>query len=218
MIYAPDRIRFDDAIWGSSDPKIVGKEVQKFTKVVKWCLNTSVPLTPAILCEEIEKFPGGIEWLREKTEEEVIWPDLHGWDHGPYAPRAQVEIEEHLEQAQEWFIRNLGVPAIRWITPHGADSAAMRSAADKFDLVIETTAYPVVCEKVLDTQLRETWDLNLLNDIVIMSHWWYRGLRLYRIARIIEHQGVREAIEATRSELSVKDHNICWGSWVDPHG
>ncbi len=210
MIHAPDRIRFDDAIWES---KGEGNSMQKFTKNVNWCINTNVPLTPAILCEETEKFPEGIAWLYEKTEQGVIYPDLHGWDHGPYEPRTQAEIEEHLDMAQVWFELNLGVPAIRWVTPHGSNSPAMQAAAAKYDLVIETTDHPVVDQKALDTQLRETKDLRLFDGAVIMVHYWERGLRMFRMARIIEHQGVEEAMEATLSELSKKDWKICWNDW-----
>jgi peptidoglycan/xylan/chitin deacetylase (PgdA/CDA1 family) len=210
----PTRIRFDDAITNSSDPKLRGKEVQKFFKNVNWCVNTGVLLTPAILCQDIEEFPDGIKLLREMTEEEVIYPDLHGWDHGPYAPRSQAEVEEHLDKSMVWFKKNLGVLPIRWVTPHGADSAAMQAAAGKFNLVIETTDYPVIDQKTLDPRLRETRDLSVMTERVVMVHWWEHGLRLYRIARIIEHQGVAAAIEVTRSELSVKDHAICWGTWT----
>ena len=211
----PDRIRFDDAIWTSSDPKVKGKEVQKFMKNVNWCLPLyeKVSLTPAILCQEIEKFPEGISRLRALIDEGKIYPDLHGWDHGPYAPRSQDEIEEHLDRAQEWFTANLGVSAIRWVTPHGANSSAMQAAASKFNLIVETTDPPVICEKNLDPALRKTRDLSLVAGKVVMNHYWNRGLRLYRIARIIEHQGVAEAIEATRGELNKKDHKICWAGW-----
>lgn len=209
MIHAPDRIRFDDAIWSNG----VGNEVQKFTKNVNWCVRTNVPLTPAILCESTDNFPDGIEWLREKIEEGIIYPDLHGWDHGPYDNRTQAEIEEHLDKAQLWFNRYLGVPAIRWVTPHGSDSVAMQAAAAKYGLVIETTDDPVVDQKVLDTQLRQTGNLDLFDGKVIMVHYWERGLRLYRMARIIEHQDIGAAMEATRSELSKKDWKICWNDW-----
>ncbi len=213
MDVKPDRIRFDDCLWKSSDAKMKGKELQKFTKNVMWCKNTGVLLTPAILCKDIEMFPDCVSWVREQTQEGLIYPDLHGFDHGPYASRSQLEIEEHLSRAQEWFKANLKVPAVRWVTPHGANSPAMQAAASKYDLVIETTEPPVVDQKALDTRLRETGDLSLMRGRVVMNHYWERGLRLYRIARIIEYQGVHEAIEATRVELNVKDHNICWNKW-----
>jgi hypothetical protein len=209
VIHAPDRIRFDDAIWANGE----GNAVQKFTKNVNWCLRTNVPLTPAVLCESSNEFPDGITWMYEKTREGIIYPDLHGWDHGPYHERTQVVIEEHLDMAQMWFQTNLGVPAIRWVTPHGSNSIAMQAAAAKYGLVIETTEAPVVDQKVLDTQLRQTENLHLFDGKVIMVHYWERGLRLYRMARIIEHQGVEEAMEATRSELSKKDWGICWNNW-----
>ena len=215
MRHAPDRIRFDDAIWQTRDPKGRGMEVQRFAKNVNWCLGADVPLAPAVLCEVTEEFLDGIQWLYEMTTQGLIYPDLHGWDHGPYHTRTQAEVEEHLDKAQIWFKSNLGVPAIRWVTPHGSDSIAMQAAAAKYDLVIETTDYPVVDQKVLDSKLRTTGDLACLDDIVVMNHWWEKGLRLYRIAKIIEHQGIPEAIEATRSALKPKEHKACWGDeWL----
>lgn len=210
----PNRIRFDDVLWATSDPKVKGRELQKFKKNVEWCRDTNVVLTPAILCQDIEQFPEAIEQVRRWFMEGMVYPDLHGWDHGPYAPRTQQEIEEHLDKAEKWFWKNFKCLPVRWVTPHGADSPAMQAAAAKYNMVIETTAPPVIDQKQLDTLLRETWDLTVLNGRVIMNHWWDRGLRLYRIARIIEHQNVLTAIDATRSEMSEADHKICWASWA----
>ena len=215
MILKPDRIRFDDAVILSSDPKFKDRELQKFAKNVQWCFGTGVQLTPAILCQDIENVPGAVEQIRQWLLEDKIYPDLHGWDHGPYGTRTQAEIETHLDLACEWFVANLdGNVPIRWVTPHGATSPAMEAAAAKFDLIIETTDHPVIDQKVMDTRLRETCDLTILRGRVIMNHWWERGLRLYRIAKIIEHQGVRQAIEATRSTLDAADHKICWTGWL----
>jgi hypothetical protein len=215
MANIPSRIRFDDAVTPSSDPKITGKELEKFAKNVNWCsqIYRSVPLTPAILCQDIEKIPGAVEYIRNTTQEGIIFPDLHGWDHGPYAPRSQDEIEDHLDKAMGWFHDSLGVLPIRWVTPHGADSHAIQAAATKFNLVVETTDNPVIDQKTLDPMLRKTRDLSTMDGRVVMNHWWERGLRLYRIAKIIEHQDVDAAIEATRSDLSKKDHGICWNGW-----
>jgi hypothetical protein len=210
-VIAPSRIRFDDAVTPSVE--FTGKELQKFMKHIEWCLCTDVLLTPAVLCQATEEVPGAIEALRRSTEEHIIYPDLHGWDHGPYQDRTLAEVCEHLDRAQGWFQHHLGVPAIRWVTPHGSDSPAMREAAAQFDLVIETTADPVIDQKVLDTKLRQTRDLRWLADKVVMVHWWERGLRLYRIAQIINHQSISGAIDATRSVLRAKDHAICWSGW-----
>lgn len=209
----PERIRFDDVITISSDPKIKGKEFQKFFKHIKWCLNIKTPLTPAILCEDIENFPGGIKLIREMTNEGILFPDLHGWDHGPYGERSQTVIEEHLDKAQNWFMQNIGVLPIRWVTPHGADSPEIQSAAIKYNLIVETTRYPVVDQKAVDSALRKYKDLSALNNIVIMVHWWERGLRLYRIAKIVEYQSITAAKLATSLELTEKEYKICWQGW-----
>lgn len=212
-LFMPTRIRFDDVLWKTSDPKIAGKEMQKFTKNVNWCINTNVVLTPAVLCQDIMQFPECIDWLYEKVREGIIYPDLHGWDHGPYGERSEEMIIEHLDKAMHWFDQHLKVCPVRWVTPHGANSHEMQAAADQFSLIIEDTNDPVIDQKVLDPALNRTRDLSILDGKVIMNHWWERGLRLYRIARIIEHQSIEAAIEATRSELSEGDQAICWAGW-----
>tara|TARA_R110000751_G_scaffold1590_2_gene5900 strand:- start:1293 stop:1931 length:639 start_codon:yes stop_codon:yes gene_type:complete len=207
------RIRLDDVFWESSDPKMVGREVQKVKKHIKWCENIDIPVTPAILCQESDKFPEGLDYLKGLIDGGKVYPDLHGWDHGPYGSRETKEIEEHLEKSLEWFMAKLGVLPIRWVTPHGADSPELRAAAAKFGMVLENTLDPVVDQKALDTKLRKTGDLSIMDGKVMMIHWFERGLRLYRIARIIEFGSIDLAIEETKSELSTKDHKICWNGW-----
>lgn len=214
MAIVPSRIRFDDVLWKTGDPKVRGKEFQKFTKNVKWCINTNVVLTPAILCQDIMDFPEAIEYVRVKTQEGILYPDLHGFDHGPYAPRSKEVIRDHLKRSIDWFHDHLEVIPVRWVTPHGADTPIMREVAAEHYLILESTSDPVIDQKKLDNRLRETRDLNVFRDKVIMNHWWERGLRLYRIARIIEFQGVSEAITATKEELSATDHKICWNGWM----
>lgn len=207
------RIRLDDVFWESGDPKMMGKEVQKVRKHINWCANIDVPVTPAVICQESDKFPEGVQYLRELIEEGTVYADLHGWDHGPYAPRTTVEVDEHLEKSLEWFAVNLGITPIRWVTPHGADTPALRASASRYGMVLENTEDPVVDQKRLDTALRETRDLSIMDGKVMMIHWFERGLRLFRIARIIEFNSIELAIEETKSELSKGDHKICWNGW-----
>lgn len=208
------RVRFDDILWESSDPKMRGRELQKFQKHIAWCSALKVTLSPAILCQEIEKFPEGIAYIKEKIQsDERFFPDLHGWDHGPYGDRTQAEIEEHLEQAFTWFETNLEVTPHRWVTPHGANSYPIQAAARKFGLTVEDTKYPVIDQKEADTKIRETRTAACLDDRVIMVHYWERGLRLLRVARIIEFGTADNAIAETKKELDEKTHRICWSGW-----
>ena len=220
MVYYPRRIRFDDVLWSTGDPKIQGKEFQKLTKNINWCesLWDRVVLAPAILVKDIQAFPECIEWVRQKTEEGFIYPDLHGYDHGPYQTRTEEEVSEHLDKSLEWFNSELDTVPVRWVTPHGSNSPAMTDAARKHGLVIETTDFPVVDQKAADTLLRESWDLQDLDNKVIMNHWWERGLRLYRLAKVLEYQNVQDAMGASKIELSAKDWKICWNDWNDPNG
>jgi hypothetical protein len=187
--------------------------MQKFTKNVNWCIDTGVQLSPTVLCQDIMQFPEAIEWCRQKTQEGVIYPDLHGWDHGPYGERTEEEIVEHLDKAMDWFYEHLDVVPMRWVTPHGAHTLEIESAARQFGLVVEDTSLPVIDQKALDPHLNKNRDLAVLDGKVIMNHWWERGLRLYRICKIIEHQSIEIAIDATASELSAGDQEICWSGW-----
>lgn len=208
------RIRFDDILWESSDPKIKGKELQKFQKHVNWCAKLDVTLSPAILCQDIEKFPEGIAYIKEKmASDERFYPDLHGWTHGPYGNMPEEEICDHLSKAFEWFDRNLGVLPHRWVTPHGANSYAIQAAARRFNLSVEDTKYPVLDQKAADNLIRQFRDAGCLEERVIMVHTWERGLRLYRIARMVEFGTATTAIEETAKELDAESHRICWRGW-----
>lgn len=208
------RVRIDDVMWATSDKKMVGKEVQKFQKYVRWCQETNVPVVPAILCNDIERFPECIVWLRDEVEKgKLISCDLHGWEHVDYGAMTVAEIREHLDKALDWFEANQLPSPIRWVTPWGANSPAMQQAAIEFDLVIEDTTLPVIDQKVADTQLRITKDPGVLKDKVIMTHWFERGLRLYRICQVLYYDSVAEAV--AHSRLSAKDKAICWKGWTD---
>lgn len=208
------RIRFDDILWKSSDPKMNGKELQKFQKHINWCNELQVTLSPAILCQDIEQFPEGITYIKEKmASDERFYPDLHGWTHGPYGDMPEEDICHHLRQAFRWFDKNLGVLPHRWVTPHGANSYAIQAAARRFSLSVEDTKFPVIDQKNADTLLRETRKPESLDDRVIMVHTWERGLRLLRIARLLEFGTVEAAIAETRKELDEKSHRICWNGW-----
>jgi hypothetical protein len=212
---AIERIRFDDILWATGDPKVKGKELQKFKKHINWCKDIDVPLAPAILCQDIEQFPECVQYIKEQTGEGVMHPDLHGWTHGPYGDLSEEEVSEHLDKALTWFDANLGVMPIRFITPHGANSHAIQAAAQEFGLIVEDTSYPVIDQKAADSQLRETGDVSILDDRVLMVHFWEKGLRLFRIAKIIQFGNISEAIEASKVDLNEKEFKICWSpEWL----
>jgi len=205
-----DRIRFDDVLWQSGDTKLHGKELDRFKMHIDWCGGIDVPLTPAVLCQEMDEFPEGIVYLKQLIDQGVVM-DLHGWDHGPYAPRTQDEVESHLEQSFEWFEENLQTTPVRWVTPHGANSRSMINAARKYNLTIETTEDPVVDQREADKILRVTRDLSKLNGKVIMVHWWERGNALYRIAQVARHGTVDRAIMASSADMDERALSQVWG-------
>lgn len=206
------RVRIDDVLWSSSG--MAGREGQKFQKYVKWARDADLYVVPNILCQELDRFPETKEWLRiELLEDRLTGLDLHGWDHGPYRGRGTQEIVEHLDKALTWFMDSYSIQPIRWVTPHGADSPEIREAAGLCGLIVETTEPPVIDQKVADGKLKQTRSLDFLNDAIIMTHWWERGLALYRITQSIKHGSVDRAIDETKESLDSKSWEICWDGW-----
>ena len=203
------RVRLDDCLWVSSG--MAGQEHRKFVKHVEWCKDAQVECSPNIIVTELAKFPETIEYLREELEKENVSLDLHGYDHGPYQDRTVAEVDEHLEKSIEWFDKTLDWYPIRWVTPHGSDSPAMRESAAKFGLPIETCEDPVIDQKAADGILYRTKSIDFLEGKIICSHWWERGVALYHITQAIKYGGVAEAIK--ESDLDPKSHKIIWGSW-----
>lgn len=213
MIYKPARIRFDDVINFSSNPKLKNKEIQKFLKQLRWCSNLDVLLTPAILCEDTEKVPGAIEMLQELSKKDNIQLDLHGWNHSDYASKTKEEISEHFDKALSWFDKYLKVKPVRFVTPHGGYSENIQEVSDKYGLLVETTKPPVADVKTLESMVRQTRDLKIIQNRVVLVHWFEQGLRLWRLAHIIEHQSIEQAIEITKEEFSKKEHRAIWKNW-----
>lgn len=202
------RVRIDDMMWQTGNPDMAGKEMQKFLKYVNWCRGADIYVVPNVLCQDIQRFPEAVEMLDDFDQ-----VDLHGWDHGPYGDRSYGEICVHLEQAMEWFDKNTNHTPIRWVTPHGANSFAIKMAARKFDLVVETCDPPVIDQKEADGLLKRTRRVSDLDGKVIMAHWWERGLALYRITQILKAGSVDQAIIDTKSTLDKKSYGICWDGW-----
>ena len=208
------RVRIDDVLVQTSDAKIVGRELQKFQKHINWCIDAGLYVVPNILCQDLAKFPDCIAYLREQKNEGVLDTfDLHGWDHGPYDTRSFKTVLEHLKLGIDWIETNLEVTPFRWVTPHGSISRVMEDAADVVGLVIETTVVPVIDQRAADGELKRTKDLTFLDGRVIMSHWWERGLALYRLSKCLQYGSVQAAINATKGELG-EDWFKCWNGWI----
>ena len=208
------RVRFDDVMWESGNDKFRGRELERFKSHIEWCRPlTNVTLAPNILCQDIQKFPDAVPYLNDLAceLEDRVDIDLHGWDHGPYAPRKYEEVLEHLEKSMQWFEYNMEVMPVRWVTPHGSNSWAMQRAAREVGLTIETTEDPVIDQRNADKQLRVSRDPKVLDGKIIMVHWWERGMALYRIARIMQHGDVANAIIESKHELTASDWKACWG-------
>lgn len=214
------RVRFDDCLWESGNNKWHRKELSRLKMMIDWCRPLDVTLAPNILCQDILKFPDAIPYLNGLVDEmpDRVDLDLHGWDHGPYAPRSYDEVMEHMVHALDFFRKNMAMSPVRWVTPHGSNSFAMQRVARECGLTIETTEDPVIDQRNADTILRETRDPSKLDGKIIMTHWWNRGMSLYRIARIMQHKDVDNAIIESKHELDASAWKACWGdAWALPN-
>lgn len=207
------RIRFDDVLWQTGNEKLQGKELSRFQMHIDWSRDLGVTLAPNIIVTELMKFPEAIEYLNNQMDADGGFTvDLHGWDHGPYAPRSYDEISTHLDDSLAWMDTNMhGHFPCRWVTPHGATSRAIQKAAREHGLDVETTQDPVIDQREADKLLRVTRDVSKLDDKIIMVHWWERGMALYRIANILKYGDVTKAVLATSEELDKEAHSACWG-------
>jgi len=200
------RIRIDDVMWASKP--FEGKEEKQLKKYINWAKDADVYVTLAILCKDLEKYPELMKWL---VEQEDIGFDLHGWEHVRYDKMNLDDIVSHLDQAIAWMDDNgFGVP-FRWATPWGADSWDMQRAAKEVGLVIETTEDPVVDERVAAKMVFDSGSTKCLKDKVIMSHWWNRGLSLYRVCQVEKHGSIQEAIE--KSDEPESEKVKIWKGW-----
>lgn len=209
------RVRFDDVMWESGNDKFRGKELDRLKMMIDWCRPLDCTLAPNILCQDIMKFPDAVPYVNGLVDSlpDRIDLDIHGWDHGPYAPRKYDEVVSHLEAATNWFKTHIHPEAqpVRWVTPHGSNSWAMQRAAREFGLTIETTEDPVIDQRNADGVLRNTRDPKQLDGKIIMVHWWERGMALYRVARIMQHGDVNKAIIESKHELDASAWKACWG-------
>ena len=189
MIY----VRDDDVLIRSSD---WGSSFSRFKQIHEWCLAVkSYPVmhVPAILTEDIQRFPECVEYIKEETERERMDPQLHGVAHVDPDTFGYEGLIEQLKIGKGWMEDNLGVTPTRYYTPWGAGEADgqewMWKAATKCDLKL------ITCEGYnklngrhgMVQQLKDGHDpRTFLEGKEIFMHWWSRGERLQRVLQAIE--------------------------------
>lgn len=205
------RIRIDDVLWNSAPMK--GAEFAKFQKHVNWAISANIPVRPALLCLDMDKRPEVIEYVKCMTERDNSFTgcDLHGWEHLDYAKEDEHTVRSHVARALEWFDKCGLAPPIRWVTPWGSKSRDMEDVANSFGLVIETTDPPVHDQKLVHNVLKRDGDCRNMDGIVIMVHWWERGLALYRICEAVKWGSIQEAKD--NSPFEGKEYKTIWEGW-----
>lgn len=199
------RVRFDDVLVQSKPMK--GQEFQKFKKHHKWCLEATEVFYPtaAVLCSEIQQFPEAVEYIRSELDEGRLYIDLHGWEHIDYAKLTQDEIEEHLEKSFDYLLKTFRCLPVRWATPWGANSEAIQNACRKYCIAWEGVENPVIDQAAAVARVRNTKTVESLRGLVVMVHWFERGLKLYRIVQAAKYGGWDEAAAAHPEHFTEKE-------------
>lgn len=188
------RVRVDDVLISSSDPKMKGREFHQFKKYHNWIQIAPNHLfhTPAILVKEIQQFPEAIKFIKEELTQGRLFPILHGLEHVDYGKMKQTEIEAHLDEALSWMEKTFEVSPTIFAVPWGARSDEIEKAARKFSLEVEGVDGPVLDVSVAHSLVRDA-GVASLRGRVILCHSWERGLRLYRIAQSFKYGSYQEA-------------------------
>lgn len=195
------RIRTDDVLVHSD--AMAGAEFEKWRKHHHWVLEAPEYFyhVAAILCKDIQAFPVAIEYIKQEVAEGRLGLDLHGWEHIDYAKLTKEQIEEHLEQSFEFFLKTFNFLPTRWATPWGAISDSIQKAARKYSLIVEGVTPPVIDQSQAVSVVHAANSITPLLGGVIMVHWFERGLKLWRIIQTAKYGSWTEAALAHPKEF-----------------
>jgi len=183
------RIRIDDVLVHSKGHN----PDEKFAQVVRWLEQSPlIHHVPTILVKDIQDYPASVDLIIEKTKEGKMFPELHGWTHIDYGKLNETEIAQHLFKSVDWFEKTLGYAPKVWATPWGAESEKLTKVAYSFGLTVEGVGQTIPPGQWLAEARRYK---TLPMDRTVMDHWWQRGLKLLRIATVLEYGSVVEAVK-----------------------
>lgn len=194
------RVRGDDVLVHSEAMK--GAEFSKWKKHHQWVVEGPPYFfhVAAILCKEIQDFPEAIEYIRKEVAEGRLALDLHGWEHIDYGKLETEDIELHLEQSFDFFLKTFNCLPFRWATPWGANSPNIRKAARKFSLIVEGVTDPVIDQSQAVNIVQHADSIEPLIDKIILFHWYEKGLKLWRIIQAAKYGSWKQAALAHPEE------------------
>lgn len=113
MIY----VRVDDVLLRRTTYEVATAEFVRLHNIIEKYGYTHCP---ALLTNPLNEFPEVIEFIRYKTKQGKMEPQLHGSSHIDYSKLSVKEIQDDYKRCQEWFKTNIGVPFTKHYTPWGA--------------------------------------------------------------------------------------------------
>ena len=172
----------------------------RFRRIHEWLkICPSIIHVPTIVTQEIEAYPGCIEYIRTETAAGRMEPQLHGVLHIDYSALPIERVRDDLLRGIEWMLIHLGVSPSIWYTPWGSTQETLRAAAASVGLELVGVERHWMIDRV-NARLRSGDEtVESLQGREVFFHWWGGGLRVLRLAHAINHGSWAAAAKAERS-------------------
>lgn len=170
------KIRDDDFLIDSK----VYNPLERFKEVHSIIISDSrFCHVPAVLCGEVEKFPGALEFLKDEADKKRIFPELHGWKHVDYGKMSHKEIVTDLTKCLTWFENKLNKLPRYFYTPWAAKNDIIVGAAKECGL--EAVGGK---ENFLEPHKYLTGNNKLDWGCTVSIHWW-KNVDIIRLKELI---------------------------------
>lgn len=151
--------------------------------------GSNVVHVPTVLCKLVQEYPETIDYIKFKTKDDEMIPEVHGWDHIDYAKLKKQEIVDDLNRCIEFFVTRLDHTPTIFYTPWGANASHVLEASNEVGLkMVDCSNINQVkrLANALKSKNGEAYLKQYREHGEIMLHWWEGGLdRTQRIIRTI---------------------------------
>lgn len=181
------RIRDDDVLLHSRGHE---NPFARFKQIHEWTLlSADIVHVPAILVEDIQEFPGCVEYVKEHTANGSMLPEIHGLRHVDYGALSKQQVLSDIAEARDWIEKTFDRAPRIWYTPWGASQPHLHEAAAELGLVLVDVSRIVKMEGETGVcaNLRNGMSVERLDGLEIFMHWWNGGSRLLRVCEAVRH-------------------------------
>ncbi len=169
------RVRDDDVFVLSSGYPSGEQVVQRVKYVHEAIVGAGFTHVAAVLCHNLHEFPGGVEFLRDKTHAGELVPEVHGWEHVDYAKLERDEIVENLKRCIDVIQKTTHYDPTIFYTPWGANAPHIAEASRMvgLEMIDCSETMPPAMECFGHSKHWEVYgDLIRSEERELFIHWW----------------------------------------------